>query len=187
MRTRTVLALGVLLAVMTAGCATDGDDSPAVATAASGDPGPVSSAAADTGPDPDAALKYAKCMREQGLEWFPDPKADGRMEVAVPQTVDMDAMQEAEKVCKKFLPNGGEPPPRSAEDIEQERKFAQCMRDNGVSNYPDPNENGEIAIDGSKLGTGPGDPTFDAAEKACAKYHDGQGTRSEHHEGGGTT
>ncbi|MEV0895757.1 hypothetical protein [Actinoplanes sp. NPDC049802] len=173
MRNRTVLAIGVLLAVTTAGCTAGGEKDPGVATAGGGKPGTVTSTGTDSGPDPDASLKYAECMREQGLEWFPDPKADGRMEVAVPQGVDKDTMDKADKVCKKYLPNGGEPPQRSAEDIERDRKYAQCMRDNGVTGFPDPNANGEIAIERGKLGTGPGEPLFDAADKACAQYQRG--------------
>jgi hypothetical protein len=44
------------------------------------------------------------------------------------------------------------------------------MRENGVPNFPDPGPNGEIRIDEGKLGVGPGDPEFEAAQKACARF-----------------
>jgi hypothetical protein len=178
MRTRTIVVSGVLLAAMTAGCAPATGSDPSVATAQSAAP-KTSSTAASTGPDPDASLKYSKCMREQGLDWFPDPKADGRMEVAVPQGVDRAAMDKAEKACRKLLPDGGERPQRSAEDIERNRQLAKCMRANGVPNFPDPGSEGEIGVDGNKLGTGPGDPAFDAAQKACAQHLPKEGVHSE--------
>lgn len=43
--------------------------------------------------------------------------------------------------------------------------FAQCMRDNGLTNYPEPTENG-INLKGT--GIDRGSPVFQAAEKACS-------------------
>ena len=57
-----------------------------------------------------------------------------------------------------------------AEQVERLRQVAKCMRENGVPNYPDPDPDGGISIDGDKLGTGPGEPTFDKAEQACSRY-----------------
>ncbi|BEL09532.1 hypothetical protein Q0Z83_077230 [Actinoplanes sichuanensis] len=182
MRIRTIVALGVLLAATTAGCSrATGDDGGGVATV-DGTAKP-SATAADSGPDRDASLKFSQCMREQGLEWFPDPKPDGRMELSLPQGVDPAAVDQAQQACRQFLPNGGEPPKLSAEEIEKNRQLAKCMRENGVPNFPDPGADGELGIDGDKLGTGPGDPAFDAADKACARYRPkGAEERSEHTE-----
>jgi hypothetical protein len=178
MRTRT-MRYAVLLAATAAGCSPHADDGGGVATATSVKP--RASNSADAGPGPDAALNFAKCMRAQGLEWFPDPKTDGRMELSLPQGVDPAAVDKARQACKQFLPNGGEPPKLSAEEIEQNRKLAKCMRENGVPDFPDPQADGTLGIDGDKLGTGPGDPVFDAADKACARYRpQGGGERSEH-------
>lgn len=43
-------------------------------------------------------------------------------------------------------------------------KFTQCMRDNGVD-MPDPDANGGVVVDGSKVDR----ETYQAAEKACQK------------------
>ena len=45
-------------------------------------------------------------------------------------------------------------------------RFSQCMRANGVPNFPDPN--GQGVIQGS--GIDPSSPQFATAQKACAKY-----------------
>lgn len=169
MRTRTVATLVLMLALGSAGCARAATNDPAVASAQDGTKKPSSSPSASASEDPDAQLKFARCMREHGMTWFPDPTG-GRMAIQVPQGVDMTKMKAAEEACKKFMPNGGEARKPSAEELEQARQMAKCMRENGVPNFPDPNPDGGIAIDGNKLGTGPGDPTFDKAEKACAQY-----------------
>ncbi|WP_433793742.1 hypothetical protein [Actinoplanes sp. CA-252034] len=178
MRIRTIVVMGVLFAA-TAGCSRAADDGGGVATAGNATATP-SNSAADSVADRDMSLKFSQCMREQGLDWFPDPQADGRMELALPQGVDPATVDEAQQACKRFLPNGGEPPKLSAEEIENNRQLAKCMRANGVPNFPDPDADGQLGIDGDKLGTGPGDPAFDAADKACVRYRpNGGGERSE--------
>jgi len=46
-------------------------------------------------------------------------------------------------------------------------KFSQCMRANGVHNFPDPNGNGLIAI-ASSSGLDPNSPVYRSAQKKCA-------------------
>ena len=46
--------------------------------------------------------------------------------------------------------------------------FSQCMRSNGVANYPDPNSQGKILMNGSE-GIDYNSPQFAQAKKACAK------------------
>jgi hypothetical protein len=46
-------------------------------------------------------------------------------------------------------------------------KYSQCMRAHGVSNFPDPDANGGIAISAGKGGLDPRSPKFKAAEAAC--------------------
>jgi hypothetical protein len=47
-------------------------------------------------------------------------------------------------------------------------KFSACMREHGVTNFPDPNGQGVIAIH-SGMGIDPGSPAFRSARTACAK------------------
>ncbi|WP_433376040.1 hypothetical protein ACQPZX_07085 [Actinoplanes sp. CA-142083] len=169
MRTRNVAVLALMLALGPAACARTGTNDPQVASAQNAGPKASPSASATPSEDPDAPLKFAKCMREHGLPWFPDPE-DGKMSVAIPKGTDQSKVKAAEEACKQYMPNGGAAHKPSAEELELARKMAQCMRENGVPNFPDPQPDGGIAIDGSKLGTGPGDPTFDKAEQACSKY-----------------
>jgi hypothetical protein len=61
---------------------------------------------------------------------------------------------------------GGEPPPQP--DDATALKFAQCMRANGIPDYPDPSGSGQSAVratPGSDLD--PDNPTFQAASALC--------------------
>ena len=170
MRPRMLLALGLMLTLASVGCARGSTDGTGVATARTGAPTAASSSASAAPADADMALKFSKCMRQQGLTWFPDPDASGRMTVSTPKGVNPKTVDAAQRACKKYAPAGpnqGKPDPQA---VEQARLMAKCMRANGVPNFPDPSADGGIQIDGNKLGTGPGDPTFDKAEAACSKY-----------------
>ncbi|HEV8173805.1 MAG TPA: hypothetical protein VGP91_09155 [Actinoplanes sp.] len=165
---RTTGALALMLMLTLAGCAArNGGDG--VATA-NGKPTATASSQPSTN-DEDAPLKFAQCMRQHGMSWFPDPQPGSRgMQIKIPPGQDKAKVDAAMEACKKYMPGGGEPGKLDPQALEQARQMAKCMREHGVPNFPDPNANGQIQIDGNKLGMAPGDPTFDAAEKACAQY-----------------
>jgi len=174
MRTRTVLALGLMLALAPAGCAGNADDDgDLVATARSGAPTTAGSTGSSTDPDPDsdAPLKYAQCMRGHGMTWFPDPQpGGGPVRITTPKGLDPKKMEAAQNACRRYAPNGGDKPKIDPAQVEQARQMAKCMRANGVPNFPDPNADGGIGFDRGKLGTGPGEPAFDKAEQICDRY-----------------
>ncbi|BBH66456.1 hypothetical protein ACTI_31410 [Actinoplanes sp. OR16] len=173
----------VLLSIGLSGCAATAADSPDVATAQSAAPGVTSSPSASTDGKADP-VKYAQCMRENGMTWFPDPDSDGRMTVAVPRTVDQEEMKKAEQACREWSPMNGEKPQLSAEDLEKARQMSKCMRENGVPNFPDPNADGSLEINGDELGTGPGQEAFDSAEQACSQYLPKQRSKERGTDGG---
>ena len=45
-------------------------------------------------------------------------------------------------------------------------QFSQCMQKHGVPNFPDPNAQGQVTMNG----VDPQSPSFQAAQSACAKY-----------------
>jgi hypothetical protein len=124
--------------------------------------------------DKDGPFKYSKCMRENGLPDFPDPQTNdgGGFSLSLPEGTDRQKVEEAEKKCKQFMPNGGQPQKPSPEMIDSARKMAQCMRENGFPDFPDPDENGGISIKGGP-GLDPKDPKFQEAEKKCAQFRPG--------------
>lgn len=97
---------------------------------------------ADQKADEDKMRQYAKCMREHGID-MPDPKTDGdggvMMGVPAGKAEDRDKMAKADEACRKHLPNGGEPPEMTAEDIDNMRETAKCLRELGYD-VADPTE-----------------------------------------------
>jgi hypothetical protein len=120
-----------------------------------------SSAPANTGAGDSAvakagkAEKFAGCMRENGVSQFPDPPASGSFtidEIANGSSLDTSspAFTQALSACKALEPAGFTGAKRSAGQQRAALKFAQCMRDNGVSDFPDP-VNGEPLVDTNRI------------------------------------
>lgn len=139
-----------------------------------------SSAKADSKEDTkDKMRKFAQCMREQGID-MPDPKVaegngdggatvfevpGGEQEGAPPP--DAKKVEEAQKKCNKYLPDGGDMPKPDPATVEAMRKFAKCMRENGVEKFPDPSDDGGGIQIGPDSGFDPRDPKFQEAQKKC--------------------
>lgn len=119
----------------------------------------------------DAALKYAKCMREQGVD-VPDPQVseDGRITNRIPRQINRDEFREAQEQCRKHMKGaagGREPSEEQKENMrEQVLAYAECMRKEGVD-FPDPQfqEGGGVIMGGK--GLNPDDPDFRRAAQAC--------------------
>jgi hypothetical protein len=187
MRTTTMLAAaGLMLAAAMTGCATNDPDEPSVASAQSGGPAATASASPSYSEDPDAPIKFAKCMREHGMTWFPDP-VGGSQSLRIPQSVKKEDFDAAQEACRQWAPSGQNGPKPSAEDMEKFRQMAKCMRENGVPNFPDPQPDGGISID-KKMGIDPESASFKAAEKKCERYlpQGGEKHQTQGEDGGGT-
>ena len=61
---------------------------------------------------------------------------------------------------------GGEPPQTPNQATAE--KFAQCMRANGVPDYPDPTDSQSVVHAAAGSDLNPGNPTFQAASTLCA-------------------
>jgi hypothetical protein len=154
-----------------------GDDSPGVAqvgstaTTAAG-----SSPSGSGGSERDQALAYSRCMRQHGIQDFPDPNENGGLAINA-NGPDSDLVptnpqyQAADTACKHLLPNGGEPPPPDPELRTKMLEYSKCMRNHGIGDFPDPNSDGTLqlqATPGSDLS--PDNPQFHAADTACKHF-----------------
>lgn len=167
MRIKAGLALGLLLTLGLAGCggSDGGEDGGGVASA-----GGTPSATTGAGGGKEAGLKYSQCMRENGVENFPDPDVNdsGQVSYNVPDDIPDAVINEAEKKCQDLRPFGPGAGAADPQRIEQLRKNAQCMRDNGIPEWPDPQDDGSVRIDFNALGlSGPEDPKLKAAQEKC--------------------
>src|SRR4029450_12538109 len=93
------------------------------------------------------ALASSQCMRNHGISDFPDPDAEGQ--VNNPQLEEArNTVAEAEEACKDLSPEGdGGSTKDQAAALERALAYSQCMRDHGISGFPDPAySNGGVVI-----------------------------------------
>jgi hypothetical protein len=99
--------------------------------------------------DAQKAVKFAECMRSNGVSEFPDPGGSGKITIdAVANGSSLDtstpAFKEAISACKDLEPAGFMGSTRSSQQQQAALRFAQCIRDNGVKDFPDPVPNGPL-------------------------------------------
>jgi hypothetical protein len=123
----------------------------------------------------DKAMKFAECMRDKGVSEFPDPDASGELTidgVLNGSSLDPDApaWKAAIEACKDLQPPGFTGDEKvTAEEQETRLKFAQCIRDNGVKDFPDP-ATGEPLVDTNRIpsaATDGGMSILNAAMQKC--------------------
>jgi hypothetical protein len=94
------------------------------------------------------AVKFADCMRDNGVSEFPDPNASGDFTYGIKAGSSLDpstaAWQQAIGACKGLEPPGFMPKTLTTQEIDARLKFAQCIRENGVPDFPDPTDNGPL-------------------------------------------
>jgi hypothetical protein len=168
--TAGALAAALVLALTACGGNGDSDDVASLTdttgqstTGGSGDGG---SGAPSEQEREEAALEFAQCMREHGVD-FPDP-VNGRFEFRSTPGDDQAKVQEAQEACQDILEDAAPPldEEQQAEMQDALLAFARCMREHGID-FPDPQfEEGGGALQMLPEGT-EDDPKFDEAQEAC--------------------
>ena len=110
---------------------------------------------------PASAVGYSACMRTHGVPSFPDPDGTGHLPKVDAQRLGVSSsqLQLAQQDCRQLLPDAGGTIAAGSIDagsieqcmnagncardlvhevLDEERRFAQCMRSHGVPNWPDP-------------------------------------------------
>lgn len=169
----------LLTAVVLAGCGSS--KSP------SGDPSTAS------GSLQSASIKFSNCIRSHGVPNFPDlTEKNGGFQIqqsaragsGSSMTVDGvpvngPAFQSAMKDCQSLLPKPKALPGGITEVKASALKFAECMRSDGVPNFPDPKvqsgPGGGIGIQIGGTGVDPQSPAFKAAQAKCQPLLGGAG------------
>jgi hypothetical protein len=179
MERRKGTTLGVLLVLTVTGCSASGS-TPGIATVRH-QPGATSSAAVTANRSP---LRYAQCMRANGID-VPDPVVkDGGTSFNMPDGVPKAKVDAANKACAQYNPAEAAPPKQDPKVLAAVRKMAQCMRDHGIAKFPDPGPDGGLTISGGPgLDLDPTSPAYKAAEKTCSKYlpDGGRGAQTDNH------
>jgi len=157
------LAMVALIGVISAGCSD-----------ASSETGTGSGGGNTNATNHEKAVKFAKCMRDNGVMEFPDPPASGELTIdGIANRSSLDpstaAFKQAMSACKELEPSGFTGHKRNAQEQKNALKFAQCIRDNGVRDFPDPAA-GEPLVDTRRIpsaATNGGMSAINAAMQKC--------------------
>ena len=133
----------------------------------------ASSAAPTTAPaDTTDPVKWAACMRENGMQ-VEDPKPGGGPismgQVGSGDLAQVQAkMEAAMKACQRFMPVQGGPGGMPEEAKKQMLQVASCMRTSGFPAFPDPDfsKGGAVTLGSPEVAV---DPKYPAALEACMK------------------
>jgi hypothetical protein len=159
------LALAGLIGLSSAGCGSNAVSESSGTTA--GSPEATSSRAEKKLTKQEKAVKFAECLRANGVPHFPDPDPNGDSNFGV--DVSREVWLKAVDACKTLKPPGALSSKRTPKEQSASLRFAQCVRDHGVKDFPDP-VNGEPLIDTYKIPSSnkPGGMTIlNAATHAC--------------------
>jgi hypothetical protein len=171
-RTLRPLAALATLALIVAGCG-NGSVGAGTSTAAGGGSGTTSIH--------EKAVKFAECMRNNGVGAFPDPGASGSFTIdGVVNGSSLDpnsaAWKNAIGACKNLEPPGFTGARVTPQQRTARLQFAQCIRDNGVPDFPDPTPNGPL-VDTNRIpsaATASGMSALNAAMHTCGALYAGE-------------
>jgi hypothetical protein len=159
----------------------------ALALASCGSTGPSSAQTSTNATTAALLVKYSACMRSHGVPDFPDPATsqsgqnsfgvDGyNFNLPANLNPQAPAYQSAEKQCQGLIGFGGGGPARNSAIVAKARQaalaHAQCMREHGVPNFPDPTVSsvgGAIVQRSGARGINPRSPAFQQAQKICQR------------------
>ena len=155
-RGRALLAGGAgaaaLLASVLAGCSAAG--------------GTTSAATSSRTPD-DETMAIVTCYRAHGDPSFPDPvydPSDGRWHFAIsPGSAPLSTRQ----ACQHLFPSSNASPPVPQAQFQQLVSYAECLRQHGMPNWPDPDPDGSFPLPPT---LNPKSPAGQAAGDACKQY-----------------
>jgi hypothetical protein len=138
MRSKLRLLTALALIAMVSAC---GSSAPAATSSGISDGANVAS-------NVEKAVKFADCMRDNGVGEFPDPNASGDFVYGIKAGSPLDpstaAWQNAISACKELEPPGFMPKTLTTPEIQARLKFAQCIRANGMPGFPDPAGTGPL-------------------------------------------
>lgn len=120
-------------------------------------------------------VKFAKCLREHGVEASTSSGSQGQGLIRVNGgRANPQKMEAAQNACKRFQPTGEKAnltPQQKVVREEAVQKFAKCMREHGIKVETSTAGGGvRIGIRGGPGAGGPNpeSPAFQTAQKACS-------------------
>jgi hypothetical protein len=176
-RRQAWLAGAIAIVAVTAGCGSTGGNHGA-------SPPDTGGSGASTSTTRAKAVKFAECMRSNGLGGFPDPHASRALTIdAVANGSSLNTssgtFKHALSTCKHLEPAGFTGNQRSPQEQTAALAFAHCVRENGVRDFPDPSKTDPL-VDTDRIPSAakPGGLTIlNAAMRKCGRYAAAAGVR----------
>ncbi|ADB29661.1 hypothetical protein Kfla_0539 [Kribbella flavida DSM 17836] len=109
---------------------------------------------------------FSACMAGYGLQ-VEDPKPGQGLGID-PQVSGNPKFDEAMAACKQYLPGNTRTQSTDPAELAKYQAFAQCLRANGLPDFPDPKPGGDGGLFGS--GVDRNSPAFQAASKKCEQH-----------------
>ena len=153
---RAAVGVGLTVMLLLAGCSASGGSGSATTTTS----GQQAAAA--------VLREFVRCARANGMPNLPDLRLDSNGQVSVPEGTP-DPPKSVERACRSIwerLPASasgeqGRPPA----DMQALLRYARCMREHGVADFPDPDAEGNFRKPAGSAG--PDTPGFERARQAC--------------------
>jgi hypothetical protein len=132
-------------------------------------------------PTPDVARTWhqvAQCVRDHGLPDFPDPTVDSSGHAHWPQGLQKppDAiLQACQPIFNRIPPQDRGDNTAATDSPAMLQRFARCMRQHGVQDWPDPDSQGNFHMPPSLAGNLKGGPRWAKISAAwngpCRQYN----------------
>lgn len=119
--------------------------------------------------------RYVQCVRDHGVPDMPEPTIDDRGRASFPPS----APRVPDPVVQQCGPILDSLPsqPAARVDVALRTRFAQCMRQQGITDFPDPDQQGRFVLpptldQGGNLKSSPRWPQIQAAmDGPCKQYN----------------
>ena len=170
-----------------------------IALAACGTNGPGAEPAPTSMPEAEVLAlgkQIAQCFRDQGIVELPDPIVDEQGRLQFPDNVEAEiegrypasALEQAQQRCQSLFDQLPESAIRGEsttdddmpgpEDFEALTAWAECLRANGIPEFPDPKPDGTFPLVGTPLEGQMKSPRLAAATDKCDQHWGGRITIS---------
>jgi hypothetical protein len=169
---KRVVVYLALLAVLAAGCSSGGADSHAGAS--------PSSSGANQQRAMELGSRFVQCARQHGLPNFPDPVwRNGEVHFGndhLDKTKIRQLPEDCQSILDQLPATGQRHQPYTAEEVRRLAQFAQCLRQHGIPEWPDPDADGKFPLSGtplqSELESEGESQRMSQAQDACSQYWD---------------
>lgn len=169
---RTLLAALLVAAPVLSACGSHGTGSPSASPSAMSDAQILA-----------LGRQLAQCIRDHGIPGLPDPSVEnGRLILPsgatdnIPDAQATAAMSACQSIVDRLPPSAlgdsGDQSraPFNPADLAKARQWAQCMREHGLTDFPDPRADGVFDLTGTSLATEGKSQRFRTAADACRQY-----------------